>query len=87
METFADLAEAVCAAMFAHYEAKWDLFLRGLAPLQQSLALAPAGAAAALVPPEERAMPAASGTGTALAPAGAGPASIEASVTPSEPAA
>lgn len=44
MEAFADLAEALCAAMLAHYEAKWDLFLRGLAPLQQTLAL-PAGGA------------------------------------------
>lgn len=40
METFADLAEALSAAMFDHYEAKWNLFLRGLAPAQQSLALA-----------------------------------------------
>jgi hypothetical protein len=40
METFADLSEAMCASMLAHYEAKWDLFLRGLAPLQQTLALA-----------------------------------------------
>lgn len=37
METFADLSEAMCASMLAHYEAKWDLFLRGLAPLQTSL--------------------------------------------------
>ncbi|HKP95491.1 MAG TPA: hypothetical protein VJ385_07025 [Fibrobacteria bacterium] len=36
METFADLAESVCAAMLAHYEGKWDLFLRGLTPPQQS---------------------------------------------------
>lgn len=50
MEAFADLAEALCAAMFAHYEAKWDLFLRGLAPLQQTLALSPRGEAAALAP-------------------------------------
>ena len=50
METFADLAEALCAAMFAHYEAKWDLFLRGLAPLQQTLALA--GPAATVTPSE-----------------------------------
>ena len=40
METFADLSEALCDAMLIHYEAKWDLFLRGLAPLQQTLALA-----------------------------------------------
>lgn len=32
METFADLAEALCGAMLDHYEAKWNLFLRGLAP-------------------------------------------------------
>ena len=45
METFADLSESLCDAMLAHYEAKWDLFLRGLAPLQQALALAaPSGA-------------------------------------------
>ncbi len=45
MEAFADLSEALCETMLLHYEAKWDLFLRGLAPLQQSLALAaPAGA-------------------------------------------
>lgn len=50
METFADLSEALCAAMLAHYEAKWDLFLRGLAPLQQTLALAPAAGAA--LPPD-----------------------------------
>lgn len=37
METFADLAEAISAAMLAHYEGKWDLFLRGLTPPQQSL--------------------------------------------------
>jgi hypothetical protein len=48
METFADLAEALCAATFAHYEAKWELFLRGLAPLQSSLALSPPGAGAVL---------------------------------------
>lgn len=40
METFADVAEALSAAMFSHYEAKWNLFLRGLSPLQQTLALA-----------------------------------------------
>ena len=32
METFADLAEAICGDMIKHYEAKWDLFLRGLVP-------------------------------------------------------
>lgn len=32
MEAFADLAEAICAAMLNHYEGKWDLFLRGLVP-------------------------------------------------------
>ncbi len=32
MEAFADLAEAVSEAMIRHYEGKWDLFLRGLAP-------------------------------------------------------
>jgi hypothetical protein len=37
MEAFADLAEALCAAMLEHYQAKWDLFLRGLTPLQTSL--------------------------------------------------
>ncbi|MDQ3001997.1 MAG: hypothetical protein M3Y08_12155 [Fibrobacterota bacterium] len=36
METFADLAEAICAVMIAHYEGKWDLFLRGLTPPQPS---------------------------------------------------
>lgn len=30
METFADLCEALCAAMMDHYEGKWDLYLRGL---------------------------------------------------------
>lgn len=33
MESFADLAEAVSMAMIKHYEGKWNLFLRGLAPL------------------------------------------------------
>jgi hypothetical protein len=37
LEAFADLAEAVCGAMLAHYEGKWDLFLRGLTPPQLSL--------------------------------------------------
>jgi hypothetical protein len=62
METFADLAEALCAAMFAHYEAKWDLFLRGLAPLQQTLTfealaskVASAGPAASVTPSEHTA--------------------------------
>lgn len=31
MEAFADLCEALCAAMLDHYEAKWGLYLRGLA--------------------------------------------------------
>ena len=31
METFADLCEALCGAMLDHYEAKWGLYLRGLA--------------------------------------------------------
>lgn len=31
METFADLCEALCAAMLDHYDAKWGLYLRGLA--------------------------------------------------------
>lgn len=30
MEAFADLCEALCAAMLEHYEGKWDLYLRGL---------------------------------------------------------
>ena len=33
MESFTDLAEALCGAMFDHYAGKWDLFLRGLAPV------------------------------------------------------
>lgn len=37
MESFADLAQAVCGAMIEHYQRKWDLFLRGLAPPQLSL--------------------------------------------------
>ncbi len=37
METFADLSEAICASMIEHYEGKWDLMLRGLAPLQLSI--------------------------------------------------
>jgi hypothetical protein len=36
MESFADLAEAVSGAMIKHYEGKWNLFLRGLAPLPSS---------------------------------------------------
>ena len=36
MEAFADLAEAVSEAMIRHYEGKWDLFLRGLAPQTSS---------------------------------------------------
>jgi hypothetical protein len=36
MESFADLAEAVSGAMIKHYEGKWDLFLRGLAPANSS---------------------------------------------------
>ena len=36
MESFADLAEAVSEAMIKHYETKWDLFLRGLAPAGNS---------------------------------------------------
>ena len=51
MESFADLAEALCAAMLSHYEAKWDLFLRGLSPLQQTLAFIPAGERAAPTEP------------------------------------
>jgi hypothetical protein len=31
MEAFADLCEALCAAVLNHYEAKWGLYLRGLA--------------------------------------------------------
>lgn len=63
METFADLSAALCAAMIAHYEAKWNLFLRGLAPLRQSFALSPAG---------EGAAPSAAAEGAVLgAPAGA----------------
>jgi hypothetical protein len=42
METFADLAEAVCEAMLSHYEGKWNLFLRGLAPPRQSMFPRPA---------------------------------------------
>jgi hypothetical protein len=71
MEAFADLAEALCAAMLAHYEAKWDLFLRGLAPMQQTLAL-PAGSDA---PPDE-------GVAALAASAPGGPI-----IHPSEPAA
>ncbi len=33
MESFADLVEAVSNSMIRHYQGKWDLFLRGLAPL------------------------------------------------------
>lgn len=32
MEAFADLCEALTAAIVDHYEGKWDLYLRGLAP-------------------------------------------------------
>lgn len=32
MLLFADLSEALCQAMLDHYQAKWELFLRGLAP-------------------------------------------------------
>lgn len=32
MEGFADVCEALCAEMINHYEAKWGLYLRGLAP-------------------------------------------------------
>jgi hypothetical protein len=49
MEAFADLSEALCAVMLAHYEAKWDLFLRGLTPLQTNL-LPPAPAQSAPAP-------------------------------------
>ena len=52
MEAFADLSEAMCETMLAHYEAKWDLFLRGLAPLQQSLALAAPRTSAPVSGPE-----------------------------------
>lgn len=45
METFADLAEAVCGSMLAHYAGKWDLFLRGLTPPQPALFPRPATAA------------------------------------------
>ncbi len=38
MESFTDLAEAVSEAMIKHYETKWDLFLRGLAPLAETAA-------------------------------------------------
>jgi hypothetical protein len=37
METFADLSESICAVMLDHYQGKWDLMLRGLAPLQLSV--------------------------------------------------
>ncbi|MDB5102795.1 MAG: hypothetical protein JWP91_484 [Fibrobacteres bacterium] len=37
METFADLSEAICESMIVHYEGKWDLMLRGLAPTQLSI--------------------------------------------------
>jgi hypothetical protein len=39
METFADLAEAICETMIVHYEGKWDLFLRGLTPLRKPIAI------------------------------------------------
>jgi hypothetical protein len=39
METFADLAQAICETMIVHYEGKWDLFLRGLTPLRKTIAI------------------------------------------------
>ena len=33
MESFADLVEAISNSIISHYQGKWDLFLRGLAPL------------------------------------------------------
>jgi hypothetical protein len=43
MESFADLAESLCGAMLDHYEAKWNLFSRGLAPSAVAEPTGPAG--------------------------------------------
>lgn len=51
MEAFADLAENLCWAMLDHYEAKWNLFSRGLSPLAVTGPAAPAGTSGALAAP------------------------------------
>ena len=50
MEAFSDLAEAICEAMLAHYQGKWDLFLRGLTPPQLSLFPRPAMPGPSVIP-------------------------------------